>query len=232
MKENIREIIEKYELKSGSHTSLEKGACIMELVSYIANEPWSDHPQCACPILTRFAIRYNDRVDHKQRQKMKEIIPLLLNSRNKAMEVKRTRFFGLKAVTVFLPTLTEALDLPEITAKLRLFTVDQFLEARDYINSVRPQIKEAARKRAYADADAAADAAAYAATTATVAAYAAADAAATATVAAYAAAYAAADAPKNKKFWLDLKQKLWDHGIEALHEACELKDTDQESGKD
>ena len=141
MREDYLKIIAETELKSGSHKSFKEGACILELVSYIANEPWSDHPQCACPVLTRFAIRYNDRVDDKQRQKMKEIIPLLLNSRNKAMEVKRARFFGLKAVTVFLPTLTEALDLPEITAKLRLFTVDQFLEARDYINSVRLQIK-------------------------------------------------------------------------------------------
>ncbi len=30
MKENIQEIIEKYKLETGTHASLEKGACIME----------------------------------------------------------------------------------------------------------------------------------------------------------------------------------------------------------
>ena len=24
----------------------------MQLVSYIADEPWSDHPACTCPVLT------------------------------------------------------------------------------------------------------------------------------------------------------------------------------------
>lgn len=65
-------------LKKGSHKSFEQGACVMEMVSYIANEPWSDRPNCACPILTDFAIRYNDRVPDKQRQKLKSLIPKLM----------------------------------------------------------------------------------------------------------------------------------------------------------
>ena len=73
--ENIEEILQKYDLKTGAHKALDEGACVMELVSYIANEPWSDRPQCACPILTNAAIRFNDRVDDEHRQKLKELIP-------------------------------------------------------------------------------------------------------------------------------------------------------------
>ena len=40
-------------LKSGSHKppNGEFAACVMEAVSYIANEPWSDHPACTCPVI-------------------------------------------------------------------------------------------------------------------------------------------------------------------------------------
>lgn len=58
---NQQEIIEKTELKVGKHSSFTEGSCVMELVSYLANEPWSDNPQCACPVLTKFAIRLNDK---------------------------------------------------------------------------------------------------------------------------------------------------------------------------
>ena len=195
MKENISEILAKYDLKEGKHKSLDDGACVMELVSYIAGEPWTDRPKCACPVLTSYAIRYNDRVDDAQRQKLKEVIPLLLNSRNEGLQLARGKFLALKAVTVFLPVLTEALELGEITSKLKTFTLDDFKAAREYIDSVKSQIREAARKKAAADA-----------------------------YDAYAAAAAAAyDAAKNKTFWLELKQKIWDLGLEALKEACELK---------
>ena len=69
--------LETIELKKGNHKKFEDGGCIMELVSYIANEPWSDRPECAGPVLTRAAIGFNDRVDDEHRQKLKELIPLL-----------------------------------------------------------------------------------------------------------------------------------------------------------
>lgn len=50
----------KYSLKSGAHSSLKNGACALELVSYLAGEPWSDHPECVCPALGAFFRRWND----------------------------------------------------------------------------------------------------------------------------------------------------------------------------
>lgn len=231
MIEQINEILAKYELKNGAHASLNEGSCVMELVSYIAGEPWSDSPQCACPILTKFAIRYNDCVGDIQRQKLKELIPLLLNSRNKKLELKRARFFALQAVTVFLPILTEALELKEITEKLRLFTSTQLREACDYINLVKPQIKKAATADAYAAyayvyaaaATVAATVADTTDTTDTVGATADAYAATADTADAIAEAYAYAVNIK-KSLWLDVRQKIWDAGFEALKEACEIRE--------
>ena len=55
--------VEKLTLSKGAHESLNQGLCIMEMVSYLANEPWSDHPQCSCVALTAYAISLNDRGD-------------------------------------------------------------------------------------------------------------------------------------------------------------------------
>ena len=44
-------------LKKGSHESFSKGACIMEAAAYIAREKFSDHPECACPVIGAF-LRY------------------------------------------------------------------------------------------------------------------------------------------------------------------------------
>jgi hypothetical protein len=43
-------------LKSGSHPDISHGACIMEAVSHIAGEPWSDNPQDAAKLLRKRAI--------------------------------------------------------------------------------------------------------------------------------------------------------------------------------
>ena len=41
-------------LKAGQHSTFDDGACLLEAVSYIAGEPFSDHPKCVCPVLATF----------------------------------------------------------------------------------------------------------------------------------------------------------------------------------
>ena len=38
-------------LSRGKHRNPRKGACFMELASYLAGERWSDHPRCTHPLL-------------------------------------------------------------------------------------------------------------------------------------------------------------------------------------
>jgi hypothetical protein len=214
--------VEKWGLKHGSHADVEKGLCVMEAVAYVAGEPHSDHPKCACPRLTAFAIRINDRVDDDTRQKLKPLIPKLVGTRaGFDTEKKRSRFMAHRTITVTLPLLIDAIQLPEVSARLRACG-DSNEDLRSIGIYLREQ-KEAIRKAAYAAAAAADAAAAYAAAAYAAdaaAAYAAAAYAAAYAAAAYAAAYAAA-APSKAK-WLKVRADINDSAIETLRLACEI----------
>lgn len=36
-------------LEHGAHKENEAKMCALEAVAFVAREPWSDHPSCACP---------------------------------------------------------------------------------------------------------------------------------------------------------------------------------------
>jgi hypothetical protein len=55
-------------LRKGRHGSPEEGACVMELASMLAGEPFSDHPASVCPVIGSFLRAYNDHIDDKRRQ--------------------------------------------------------------------------------------------------------------------------------------------------------------------
>ena len=210
--------IETKPLKSGAHASIEAGGCIMEMVSYLANEPWSDHPECACPILTEYAIRMNDRFTDEHRQLMKPLIPLLLNTKaTDAVQIARKRLIRWRNVTATYPLILEAIKLPGLAAELRKFenNLESMALASKFLDSHNREIKKAGDAYAYADAyananaNANADANAYA------------DAYAYAYANANAYAYANADAYANaKKQWQD---QLADVAIETLRLAIAVQ---------
>ncbi len=176
-------------LKRGNHKSIEEGACIMEMVSYMASEPWSDHPKCACPILTAYAIRLNDEFSDNHRQKMKAFIPSLIGTRaTDQIQVERKRVIRWRNVTAMYPLILDALGLKDIANNLRQFenTIESMAKAKAFLEENKEVIK---RKYAYPDANAYAYADAYA--------FAAANAIADANANAFADAYGFADAYAN-----------------------------------
>jgi hypothetical protein len=68
-------------LESGRHAASLNQFCVLEAVAYIAGEPWSDHPQCASPVISVFLRSWNDGSGDEQRQELKRYIPRLVNSR-------------------------------------------------------------------------------------------------------------------------------------------------------
>jgi len=62
-------------LSRGKHRSPKKGACFMELASFLAGEPWSDHPQCTHPLLASLARDVNDHVGDPARRRLAPLIP-------------------------------------------------------------------------------------------------------------------------------------------------------------
>ncbi len=58
-------------LAAGAHKSPHHGMCVMEMASYLAREPWSDHPQCVSPVIAALCRSWNDSLDDATRQRLK-----------------------------------------------------------------------------------------------------------------------------------------------------------------
>jgi len=89
--------LEALSLKPGNHTSLEHGACVMEAVAYVAGEPWSAHPQCACPVITTFLINWNDALpsDAQRDRLLKPLIPQIIDTRSTPAIEERRSYLAL-----------------------------------------------------------------------------------------------------------------------------------------
>jgi hypothetical protein len=85
--------LEKLSLQVGNHDSFEKGMCVMEAAAYVAGEPWSDHPVCACPVITAFMIAWNDGLpnDAERDRLLKPLITNIIDTRaTPAVEERRS----------------------------------------------------------------------------------------------------------------------------------------------
>lgn len=61
-------------LSRGRHRNARKGACFMEMASFLAGEQWSDHPACTHPLLATVARCVNDLSDDQARQRLTPMI--------------------------------------------------------------------------------------------------------------------------------------------------------------
>jgi len=68
-------------LGNGKHRSPEEGACVMELASMLAGEPFSDHPVSVCPVIGSLLRAYNDSVDSERRQDLYAYAAKIVGSR-------------------------------------------------------------------------------------------------------------------------------------------------------
>ena len=62
-------------LSRGKHRNPRKGACFMELASYLAGERWSDRPACTHALLAEVARNTNDRTSDAGRPRLAPLIP-------------------------------------------------------------------------------------------------------------------------------------------------------------
>ncbi|GAB2463539.1 hypothetical protein [Xylanimonas ulmi] len=65
-------------LGRGKHRNPKKGACFMELASFLAGERWSDHPQCTHPLLAMLARAVNDLTSDGARPRLAPLIPSVI----------------------------------------------------------------------------------------------------------------------------------------------------------
>jgi hypothetical protein len=62
-------------LSAGRHRNPRKGACFMEMASFLAGERWSDHPSCTHPLLASLARLVNDSLGDADRGRLVTFIP-------------------------------------------------------------------------------------------------------------------------------------------------------------
>ena len=77
-------------LSKGKHSSPASGACVMELASMLAGEPFTDHPTSVSPAIAGFLRAYNDSVDDVRRQDLYAYAALVVGSR-RTSEVELAR---------------------------------------------------------------------------------------------------------------------------------------------
>ena len=65
-------------LSRGKHRNPRKGACFMELASYLAGERWSDNPACTHSLLASVARLVNDHTSDHGRSRLAELIPSVI----------------------------------------------------------------------------------------------------------------------------------------------------------
>lgn len=64
-------------LSIGAHLDAAEGTCLMELVSVVAAEPWSDRPSCTHPLVAHLARLVNDALSDGARQELRGLVPSL-----------------------------------------------------------------------------------------------------------------------------------------------------------
>src|SRR5919109_5185322 len=67
-------------LARGRHRSPRLGACVMELASMLAGEPFSDRPATASPVIGAFLRTYNDGIDDERRQDLYPLAALIVGT--------------------------------------------------------------------------------------------------------------------------------------------------------
>ena len=77
-------------LSKGKHATPGEGACVMELASMLAGEPFSDRPASVCPVIGGFLRAYNDRIDDDRRQDLYRYASEVVGTRATA-DVERAR---------------------------------------------------------------------------------------------------------------------------------------------
>ena len=133
--------VESLILGKGSHSSLDAGACVMEAVSFVAGEPWSDHPKCASKVIGAFMRTWNDDLDDAGRQKLKPYIHKLVGTKaSAAIENKRAWLVADWLVRHHTPAWLELAGCTDQATALRsLPEIDSPASAK----SAQPKIKDA-----------------------------------------------------------------------------------------
>ena len=104
----LADLPREFYLTPGKHASPEEGMCAMEVVALLDGGPHTDHPRCACPIISGFVIHINDNMPDDLRQGLLPYLPRLIGSVSEEHEQARHEYFAWQTVRVFAPAALRA----------------------------------------------------------------------------------------------------------------------------
>jgi hypothetical protein len=222
---SIRSLVAKLRtltLSSGNHHRRETGMCAMEAAAFIAGEPHSDHPDCVCPIITRFMISWNDTLpSNAERDRLlKPLIPKILGTRGSEELARRRSMMALDwFLRIYTPAFLDAAALADEASALRVASIDD----RPALTAALNAAKAAAEKK-WSAAESAAESAAWSAarSAAWSAARSAAESAAwsAARSAARSAAESAAESAARSAAWSAARSAAWSAAWSAARSAA------------
>jgi hypothetical protein len=113
-------------LSRGKHRSPRKGACFMEMASYLAGERWSDHPGCTHPLLASVARLVNDLTTEPNRSRLVQLIPSVigLTTHDPRADVRIALRSAQSALPVASGERQNALAVSVLTADRMLATLE------------------------------------------------------------------------------------------------------------
>jgi len=116
-------------LSAGKHRNQRKGACFMEMASFLASERWSDHPACTHPLLADLARLVNDVLPDQWRPQLVPLIPSVIGLTSDDLHVDAA--IALRSAWVALPIAAEPRQRVLATAILGCERLLAELDGRD-----------------------------------------------------------------------------------------------------
>jgi hypothetical protein len=149
---DFSELSQPIKLSAGNHNHPEDGMCAMEFVSWLVGEPFSDQPECVCPILARVAIHINDQGDQEMRDKLLLMLPDMVGTRSTSEDaIARAHVLWQFAYNKYGHLIEEPLtvqqvlfehiphDLPKVAAAARKIFVKPRIESGSFGAWPKPQ---------------------------------------------------------------------------------------------
>ena len=151
-------------LSRGKHRNSRKGACFMEMASYLAGERWSDHPGCTHPLVATVARLVNDYTTDEHRSPPGRVDPvghraddhrpaptpvIALRCATAALPIASAKRQNVMAVSVLVAERTlAALDgrEPGDLQASSLVALDRAPHAADWARGVRGQVRHVGRR--------------------------------------------------------------------------------------
>lgn len=126
-------------LSRGKHRNPRKGACFMEMASFLAGERWSDHPACTHPLLAEMARVINDSVTDRLRPRLVPLLPAVIGLTSDDVHVDVA--IALRSAWAALPIASAQRQNVLATAVIGCERVLAELDGRDR-DSLSPQSRQ------------------------------------------------------------------------------------------